>query len=229
YAEKRSSVDALVTAIKSDDPTAIKEASARVKAYEETERGLREQIKATIASAIPAAKTKDHDYMFLNFVLDNLPHGIIGLLVAVMFAAAMSSLSGELNALATTTAIDIYKRNFRPEASDKHYLRASRLFTLGWAILAMTFAMLASFSENLIEFVNIIGSLFYGTILGIFLTAFYLRRVGGSAVFLAALVAEAVVLYCYFRTDIAYLLYNIIGCICVMVMSLVFSLLRKSN
>jgi SSS family solute:Na+ symporter len=229
YAEKRSSVDALVTAIKSDDPTAIKEASARVKAYEETERGLREQIKASIAKAIPAAKTKDNDYMFLNFVLNNLPHGIIGLLVAVMFAAAMSSLSGELNALATTTAIDIYKRNFRPEASDKHYLRASRLFTLGWAILAMTFAMLASFSENLIEFVNIIGSLFYGTILGIFLTAFYLRRVGGSAVFLAALVAEAVVLYCYFRTDIAYLLYNIIGCICVMVLSLVFSLLRKSN
>lgn len=227
YAQKRSAVDALVAAIQRNDKPAIEEARIRVKGFEAQEKDLREQIKATIASAIPAAKTKDHDYMFLNFVLDNLPHGIIGLLVAVMFAAAMSSLSGELNALATTTAIDIYKRNFRPTASDRHYLHASRLFTLGWALLAMLFAMLASFAENLIEFVNIIGSLFYGTILGIFLTAFYLRRVTGTAVFWAAIIAELIVLYCYFCTDIAYLIYNIIGCLIVMVLSLLFSVFPK--
>ena len=129
-------------------------------------------------------------------------------------------MAGELNALASTTSIDIYKRSFKPQASNNHYLTMSRVFTVLWALLAMLFAMLANFAENLIQFVNIVGSLFYGTILGIFLTAFYVKRVGGTAVFWAAIIAEGVVLYCYLFTDIAYLLYNIIGCLTVMLLGL---------
>jgi SSS family solute:Na+ symporter len=185
---------------------------------------LRDSVKATIGKAIPNSKTQDRDYIFLNFVLTNLPHGIIGLLLAVMFSATMSSMAGELNALASTTCVDIYKRSMYARGSPEHYLIASRWFTVSWALLAMVFAMLASFAENLIQFVNIVGSLFYGTILGIFLTAFYVRRVQGTAVFWAALLAEGIVFYCYKYTDVAFLLYNIIGCGVVIVVSLMLQM-----
>lgn len=222
YAQKREAVDDLVDAIKRDDAASIETAGTAVKNFQAQESGLRNSVKETIAKAIPNAKTRDTDYMFLNFVLSNLPNGVIGLLLAVMFSAAMSSMAGELSALSSTTSVDIYKRSFKPHASNTHYLRASRIFTVFWALLAMVFAMLANFAENLIQFVNIVGSLFYGTILGIFLTAFYIRRVGGTAVFWAALVAECVVLYCYRYTDVAFLLYNIIGCLSVMVLAIAF-------
>lgn len=220
YAEKRRAVDGLVLAIQAEDEKAIEASKGQVTNLQQQEIKLRDSVKATIGKAIPNAKTQDRDYIFLNFVLSNLPHGIIGLLLAVMFSAAMSSMAGELNALASTTCIDIYKRSVNQKAPPDHYLRASKWFTVGWALLAMVFAMLASFAENLIQFVNIVGSLFYGTILGIFLTAFYVKRVQGTAVFWAALIAEAIVLYCYTSTDIAFLLYNIIGCGVVIIFSL---------
>lgn len=225
YAKKRAAVDQLVDAIHQEDQASINSTSDVIKEYQLRENELRDNVRSTISKAIPNAKTQDRDYIFLNFVLSNLPHGIIGLLLAVMFSAAMSSMAGELNALASTTSVDIYKRTFKPQASNAHYLLASRMFTVMWALLAMVFAMLASFAENLIQFVNIVGSLFYGTILGIFLTAFYVRRVGGTAVFWAALVAEGVVLYCYAFTDIAFLLYNIIGCACVIGLALLLQLI----
>jgi Na+/proline symporter len=222
YQEKRKAVDGLVQAIHDDNETSIEANSAAVKKIQQQESVLRDSVKATIGKAIPNAKTRDTDYMFLNFVLTNLPHGVIGLLLAVMFSAAMSSMAGELNALASTTTMDIYKRSMYKSGSEKHYLRASKGFTIMWAVLAMIFSMLASFAENLIQFVNIVGSLFYGTILGIFLTAFYIKRVHGAAVFWAALIAELIVLYCYAFTDIAFLLYNIIGCVAVILISLLF-------
>jgi Na+/proline symporter len=146
-----------------------------------------------------------------------------------MFSAAMSSMASELNALASTTTVDIYKRSLKQDGDPLHYLGASRLFTIMWAVLAMCFAMLATFAENLIQFVNIVGSLFYGTILGIFLTAFYVKRVGGTAVFWAALLAEGVVLYCYFFTDLAFLLYNIIGCLIVILVALLLTEIRGTK
>ena len=225
YGQKRAAVDQLVDAIHRKDDAAISSASDAIKDFQEEEKTLREEVKASIAKAIPDAKTQDRDYIFLNFVLSNLPHGIIGLLLAVMFSAAMSSMAGELNALASTTSVDIYKRSFKPNESNTHYLLASRIFTIVWALLAMVFAMLANFAENLIQFVNIVGSLFYGTILGIFLTAFYLKRIGGTAVFWAAIIAEAFVLYCYTSTDIAFLLYNIIGCGTVMILATLLQLI----
>ena len=138
-------------------------------------------------------------------------------------------MASELNALASTSVVDIYKRNITRDAAPTHYVKASRLFTILWAILAMVFAMLASFAENLIQFVNIVGSLFYGTILGIFLTAFYVKRVGGTAVFWSALLAEIIVFYCYGFTDIAFLLYNIIGCAVVIAFSLLLQTFLPRN
>jgi Na+/proline symporter len=230
YAEKRKAVDALTQAIQNDDRPKIEETSETVKALQGREYLLRDSVKRTIAVAIPGAKTQDRDYIFLNFVLTHLPHGIIGLLLAVMFSAAMSSMASELNALASTTSVDIYKRSIKPNADPVHFLNASRYFTVLWALLAMTFAMLASFAENLIQFVNIVGSLFYGTILGIFLTAFYIKRVSGTPVFIAALLSEAIVFYCHFFSDVAYLLYNIIGCFAVIILSLLFEAFRpKAN
>ncbi|MBL0743602.1 sodium:solute symporter [Chryseolinea lacunae] len=224
YAQKRKAVDGLVAAIHAGDNKAIVTSRDEVKTWQQKEVTIRDSVKATIANAIPRAKTQDRDYIFLNFVLSNLPHGIIGLLMAVMFSAAMSSMAGELNALASTTCVDIYKRSVRQDKSPEHYVKASRWFTVGWALSAMVFAMLASFAENLIQFVNIVGSLFYGTILGIFLAAFYVKRVHGHAVFWSAIVAEGIVLYCYAQTDINFLLYNFIGCGVVIGLSLVLQL-----
>jgi solute:Na+ symporter, SSS family len=229
YQEKRKAVEGLVQAIHDEDEVSIETNSTTVKEIQKREIVLRDSVRATIGRAIPNAKTQDRDYIFLNFVLSNLPHGVIGLLLAVMFSAAMSSMAGELNALASTTTIDIYKRSINAAASPEHYLKASRGFTIMWALLAMVFSMLASFAENLIQFVNIIGSLFYGTILGIFLTAFYIKHVHGTAVFWAAIIAEAIVLYCYSFTDIAYLLYNIIGCAAVILISITVQAFIPAN
>jgi SSS family solute:Na+ symporter len=223
YAQKRTAVESLVDGIHQNDESKIEAASDEVKAFQKKEVAIRDEVKAAIGEVIPGAKTQDRDYIFLNFVLNNLPTGVVGLLLAVMFSAAMGSMAGELNALTSTTTVDLYKRSFQRDREPSHYLKASRWFTVLWAVLAMIFATLASFAENLIQFVNIVGSLFYGTILGIFLTAFYLKRVQGTAVFWAALVAEAVVFYCYLETEIAFLLYNIIGCAVVMVVALVLN------
>ncbi len=220
YSKKRVAVDQLVTAIHEGNEESISKAGDAIKNFQNEEGIVRDNVKAAIAKAIPNAKTQDRDYIFLNFVLSHLPHGIIGLLLAVMFSAAMSSMAGELNALASTTSVDIYRRSFKPEGSNAHYLLMSRVFTIIWALIGMAFAMLASFAENLIQFVNIVGSLFYGTMLGIFLSAFYVRYVKGTAVFWAALVAEGIVLYCYYFTSIAYLLFNIVGCVSVIALAL---------
>jgi solute:Na+ symporter, SSS family len=219
FNEKREAVDKLALAIESKNENQVETYKQEVLKLQEDEKALREAVKGTISEAIPGAKTQDRDYIFLNFVLNNLPHGIIGLLIAVMFLAAMSSMAGELSALSSTTSVDMYKRLIIKDASPQHYLKASRGFTVLWALIAIVFAMLASFAENLIQFVNIVGSLFYGTILGTFLVAFYIKRVQGTAVFWAAIIAEAVVLYCYFFTDLAFLLYNIIGCVVVVVVA----------
>jgi solute:Na+ symporter, SSS family len=220
YEQKRTETYSLVDAIHAGDSAARRASKATILGLQKKETVIRDSIKSSIARAIPGAKTQDRDYIFLNFVLQHLPHGIIGLLLAVMFSAAMSSMAGELNALASTTSVDLYKRSFNKDATPDHYLKASRWFTVLWALVAMVFAMMARFSENLIQFVNIVGSLFYGTILGIFLTAFYVKRVGGTAVFWAGIISQAIVFYCYYWTDLAFLLYVPIGCISVIVISL---------
>jgi len=165
----------------------------------------------------------DTNYIFLSFVINYLPMGLVGLIFACIFAASMSSTSGELSALATCSVVDIYKRHFRREGDDGHYLFVSRTSMVLWGIYAIAFAQYATQLGSLIEAVNILGSLFYGTLLGIFLLAFYVKRVGGTAVFWAAFVGEAVVLSCFAFTDIAWLWYNVIGCGVVVGMALLLN------
>lgn len=161
------------------------------------------------------AKSKDLDYVFISFVVNNLPTGIVGLLIAVILSAAMSSASSELNALATTTVVDVYKRILKPTGTDKHYLFASRALTFGWGVFAILFSLFASKLENLIQAVNMIGSLVYGTVLGIFLVAFYIKWIRGHAVFVAALLAELIVIATSIWGSVGYLWYNAIGCLAV--------------
>ena len=161
----------------------------------------------------PGTKANDADYVFITFILDYLPHGLIGLLVTAFFAAALSSKAGELNALGSTTTVDVYRHLVRLDASDAHYVVASKVFTAFWGLVAIAFALFANLAENLIQAVNILGSIFYGVMLGLFLVAFFLKRVGGTAVFWAALAAQAVVFVLYATLSISYLWYNVIGCV----------------
>ncbi|MEO9804842.1 MAG: sodium:solute symporter [Reichenbachiella sp.] len=186
----------------------------------------RTEMKHLIASTDPSIKIKDSDYVFLTFILNYLPQGIIGLLIAVIFSAAMSSTSGELNALASTTVIDFYKNLIDKNATESKYVRVSKLMTAGWGVLAICFAFMAHQSENLIEMVNILGSLFYGNILGIFLVAFFFKYIRGTAVFWGAIISQVCVVLLFLRTDIGYLWYNLIGCGGVILLSLVLEFLR---
>jgi Na+/proline symporter len=188
------------------------------------ERLARKELKEQISTAIPGAETKDSDYVFLHFIAKYLPHGLIGLLIAVILSAAMSSTSSEINALASTTMIDIYGRFKTGETSDAQKVKQSKLFTLMWGVLAIIFALSAKLFDNLIEAVNILGSLFYGSILGIFLVAFWLKKVQGSAVFYAALIAEAVVITLFIVSDLGFLWFNFIGCALVMLLAFIFHL-----
>ena len=192
---------------------ALKEA---INAYHQEERQLMTESKALILKADANAPTEDDDYIFITFVTNFLPVGLIGLLLAVIFSAAMSSTSAELNALASTTTVDIYKRNIKQDGDEKHYLSRSKLFTFAFGILAIIFAVLADLFDNLIEAVNILGSLFYGTILGVFLVAFFFKKVKGNAVFAAAIISQLIIIALYTLNrfeiiDIAYLWYNLIA------------------
>lgn len=212
FQDRKVKATEMVSAIQADDDLSIIRVREELKLIHAAEADLRTQTKSAISAAMPGANTMDKDYVFINFVMTYLPHGLIGLLLAVVFSAAMSSTSSELNALASTSAVDIYKRSIRPGESDEHYVKASKWLTVGWAIFGMLFASVANQAENLIQFVNIVGSLFYGTILGIFLSAFYIKYLKSTAVFIGGIVGEAVILYLYFYTDVAFLLYNIVGC-----------------
>jgi len=172
-------------------------------------------------------QTKDSDYVFITFILNQLPHGVIGLLIATFFAATLSSKSAELNALSTTTMVDVYRNLIVSDASDEFYVRASRFATVLWGILAIGFALMCRLSENLIEAVNILGSIFYPVMIGLFVVGFFLRRVRGTAVFFGALIAQILViaLFVMSRYDampISYLWYNPIGCLACVLLSLVF-------
>jgi Na+/proline symporter len=208
------------------------ELKTAIQSYHKEEQALMKDSKALILKANPDATTEDDDYIFITFVTNFLPIGLIGLLLAVIFSAAMSSTSAELNALASTTTIDIYKRNIKQDGDEKHYLVRSKLFTFMFGILAICFAVMADLFDNLIEAVNILGSLFYGTILGVFLVAFFFKKVKGNAVFIAALISQAIIIALYTLNryeliDLAYLWYNLIAPGLVIGFSVVIQGLRK--
>ena len=169
----------------------------------------------------PDAEVNDNNYIFLSFVTEYLPRGLIGLLIAIIFLASMGSLASALNSLASTTVVDIYKRLINKNASENNYLMASRISTIGWGLLCIAMALFASKMGNLIEAVNILGSYIYGTILGVFLVAFYLKSVEGKAVFYAAIITEIIVCICGYQKVVAYLWLNVIGCLTVVVLALI--------
>lgn len=186
---------------------------------------LRKAYKSTILAANEQYVEKDSDYIFLNFILNFLPHGLIGLLLAVIFSAAMSSTAGELNALASTTTIDFYKKFWAKEEDEAKDLKASKWLTVGWGFMAILVALTAGLFENLIQLVNILGSLFYGTILGVFLLAFFFKKTGAKAALVAGLTGQVLILFLHLLTvldviELSYLLYNIIGSLTVVLVGI---------
>ena len=221
-------IDQLVDAMRAKDEVAIDLAQDKVMVLHQQQKELRKKAGEIIENAELNLHDNDKDYVFITFIINYLPIGLVGLLLAVIFSAAMSSTASELNALATTTVIDLYKRSFAKNRDDRHYLRASKFFTMMWGVVALIFAVTASLFENLIQAVNIIGSLFYGVILGIFLVAFLMKKIGGNAIFAAAVIGEICILglfalNTYGILSISFLWLNPIGCILVMLLAWLFN------
>ena len=221
--DKQAKIRAWVAAHDAGDATAEAAARTALAAAQKTSDGVRNEARAALQAADPSAKrTKDSDYVFITFILTQLPHGVIGLLLAVMFASALSSKAGELNALGTTTTIDLW-RSLRPlaERDEARNVRNAKWFTALWGLFAIGFALFVSFAENLIEALNIVASIFYPALLGVFVVAFFLKWVKGSAAFWATIAAQLVVLAIYFDGRIAYLWLNPIGCAACVVFAVV--------
>jgi Na+/proline symporter len=197
-------------------------------ALNDSETDLRTQSKALIKKANPNTETNDKDYVFIHFILNNLPRGLIGLLLAVILSAAMSSTASELNALGSTTAMDLYKRNIQGR-SPNHYLKASKWFTLLWGVIAIGIACVANLFDNLIQLVNIIGSIFYGNVLGIFLLAFFIKFVKSRSVFIAAIITQLVIIYFWWIDLMPYLWLNLAGCAIVMGIAILIEVLIPSK
>lgn len=243
FETKRAELDQFTLAMQNQDEQALAASSVRINELHANSQVVREKVQDVVEQAgdsiNESLEKNDKDYIFMTFVMENLPIGMIGLLFAVMFSAAMSSTASELNALASTTTIDLYKRSFARNRSEKHYLNSSRWFTFMWGVLAILFATVASLFENLIQAVNLLGSLFYGTILGIFLVAFYFKKIKGNAVFIAAIIAEILVIVIHalnhyevepYWLSMSYLWYNVVGCLLVIVLCyLIQPLLPKSE
>jgi len=222
--KKTADIYSLLDAQKNEDKVKVQELKRSVLTIESKMHEINSNVKTIVIKNNPSAETNDKDYIFMSYVIDYLPTGVIGLLFAVMFCAAMSSTASELNALASTTTIDIYKRSIKKKENDHHYLISSKYFTLLWGVLAILFATTASLFENLIQAVNLLGSLFYGTILGIFVVAFYFKNVKSNAVFYCAIAAEIMVVSIHFLNhyqlapnwlQMGYLWYNVVGCLLV--------------
>ncbi|MEZ4805722.1 MAG: sodium:solute symporter [Bacteroidia bacterium] len=229
---KKAEVVQLVEALHADDERRIDVARAKVQAADQRSKEIRLEATDLMTKNNKAADINDSNYVFLIFVTENLPTGVVGLLIAVIFLASMGSTASGLNSLASTTVVDFYKRLIKKEGSDKGYLSASRWATFTWGVFCVIVALYASKLGNLIEAVNILGSLFYGTILGIFLVAFFMKEVGGKAVFIAACVAEVFVFFAWIQELMAFLWLNLIGCVVVMLIAYIiqhFLNNRESN
>lgn len=213
HVAKQEKIAAWQAARRSGDDKIEQAARAALVEANRATDAVRAEAKQALLAADPRAKVKDSDYVFLGFIVTQLPSGVVGLLIAVMIAAALGSKASELNALATTSTIDLW-RHFRPLAAqdEARNVRVAKWFTAAWGLFAIGFALFAGFAENLIEAINILGSIFYGVVLGLFLVAFFLRRVGGTAVFWGAVAAQLLVFVLYGTLTISYLWYNLIGC-----------------
>ena len=214
-----------------DAATATREFAAAAETQAEGEKIRETATKHLVSNNSSTAPTKANnaDYVFITFILQELPHGVIGLLVAAFFLAALSSKAAELNALGTSTTIDFYRLLIKRDASDKECVMVTRGFTAFWGVVAILIALYAHLSENLIQAINILGSVFYGVLLALFLVAFFIKRVGGTAIFWSALVAQLLVFLMYYKLTISYLWFPLIGCAACVVLSIIVQLFIGKN
>jgi SSS family transporter len=188
----------------------------------------RKEAKKLIEKIEPKVDASDKDYIFIYFILNYLPQGLIGLLIAVILSAAMSSSASEINALSATTLVDIYKR-YKSNLKEKHYVWAGKVFTLVWGVIAIAFALVGNLFENLIQLINIIGSLFYGTILGIFLIAIFNKSIKENAIFIAAIISEIIVLIAFYSDWVSFLWLNVIGALMVVFIAFIIQQIIKNK
>jgi SSS family transporter len=229
FEQRKIAADELIKAIDSKDKNLIIQAQYGLKMIEHQASEVREQGIELMKKNNSKADTDDTNYVFLNFVTHYLPKGLIGLLIAIVFLASMGSTASALNSLASTSVVDIYKRSVNPGASDKNYLLASRLATVFWGIVCVGMALYASKMGNLLEAVNQLGSYIYGTILGVFVVAFYVKRIGGTAVFIAAVITEIIICILGSTGKVAYLWLNPIGCFLVILIGLMIQVFTKEK
>ncbi|MCF1192697.1 sodium:solute symporter [Mangrovimonas sp. AS39] len=210
-------------------PTLIQKIHDSNAADEANRNAAKDLIEKAAADRLVNIETNDKDYVFIHFILNNLPKGLIGLLLAVILSAAMSSTASEINALASTTALDIYKRSYAPDRDEGHYVQATKWLTLGWGIMAIIVACIANLAENLIQLVNIIGSIFYGNVLGIFLLAFFFKMVKAKAVFIGAIITQIIVILVWWLDWMPYLWLNLFGCMVVILLALILQTTQKND
>ena len=227
--EKAVAIDQFIATRQDSSLSASADARARMLELNEQSRVLRAEAREALTAADTEIKSSDSDYVFITFVLNYLPQGLVGLLVAVIFCAALSSTASELNALGSTTTVDFYRHVWKPNADDAHILTASKWFTGLWGMVAIAFALFANLVENLIEAVNILASIFNGVVLGVFLVAFFIKWVRGTAIFWAALLAQTIIIILFFNLEIGYLWFNFIGCGLTMGFALIIQSIRGNR
>jgi len=227
--QRRNKANNLLKAFDSKDPATINASRVELKAADSISQSIRNQAIAVMKKNNGKANGDDSNYVFLTFVTRYLPRGLIGLLVAIVFLASMGSTASALNSLASTSVVDIYKRIINPGATDKNYLNASRIATVFWGLVCILMALYAGKVGNLLEYVNKLGSYIYGVILGVFVVAFYLKRIRGNAVFIAALVTELLVCLLGYFDLVAYLWLNAIGCLSVILIAVLLNYLLPAK
>ncbi|MDB4905203.1 MAG: transporter, family [Mucilaginibacter sp.] len=227
FVQRKSKAEDLINAMNNKDQKETNNAQAALKLADKQAADIRKEAIVVMKKNNSKANEDDTNYVFLTFVTQYLPRGLIGLLIAIIFLASMGSTASALNSLASTSVIDIYKRIINPSASDKNYLIASRLATIFWGLVCVLMALYASKVGNLLEYVNKLGSYIYGTILGVFIVAFYLKKIKGNSVFLAAIITEILICICGYYDIVAYLWLNAIGCILVIIVAAIITLLNN--
>jgi len=223
FEQRKAKTNDLIKAFDSKDASQVSQAQAALKKADKQAKDIRKQAIDVMKKSNAGADDNDTNYVFLTFVKQYLPRGLVGLLIAIIFLASMGSTASALNSLASTTVVDIYKRTINKDASDQNYLNASRLATVFWGVVCVIMALYASKLGNLLEAVNQLGSYIYGTVLGVFVVAFYMKRINGNAVFIAAIISEATIIYLGLTKTVAYLWLNPIGCFLVMILGLVLN------
>ena len=227
FEQKKKEELALITALKSGKDSEIEQKKESVNRLNESQNQIIKEAKEILMKENPKVETQDTNYIFLRFITDFLPVGLVGFLIAMILLSSMGSMASAFGSLTSTTMVDIYQRFLVPNESNQHYWWTSKIITLIWGIFCLFVAQFAVNMGSLIEVVNILGSWFYGTILGVFLCAFYLPKTKGTHVFWAAIIAEIIVIYAWKIDLMAFLWLNVLGCLLVVALAKMMEVVGK--